>query len=127
MVECGDPKSPYPNKDPLATHKHTPWESSGVHLRNFSNTAEPKNLRITTQKGKEDSCILPASSHLTAHWHCSAPRGNSQLKRVLPGEEEWRERAAFRALQCTAQFPLQFQPSQRLTKQRCTKTARNKN
>ena len=59
MVECGDPKSPYPNKDPLATHKHTPWESSGVHLRNFSNTAEPKNLRITTQKGKEDSSFCP--------------------------------------------------------------------
>ena len=40
-------------------HKHRPWESSGVHLRNFSNTAEQKDLRITTQKGKEDNSFCP--------------------------------------------------------------------
>ena len=44
------------------------WENSGVPSRNFSNTLgkksnqktnKNKNLRVTTQKEKEDSFILP--------------------------------------------------------------------
>lgn len=31
-------------------------EASGIYLRNFSNTAEQKNLRITTTEEKEYSC-----------------------------------------------------------------------
>lgn len=34
-----------------------------THLRNFSNTVEQKNLRITTQKGTENNFILSVSSH----------------------------------------------------------------
>lgn len=71
------------NKNQTKSSSASALKSTKVY---FSSGAEPKHVKITTQKGKEDSFILLASSHPTAHWHCSAPRGNSQLKRVLPGK-----------------------------------------
>lgn len=58
------PQPPSPNKDQLLAmfeQKYT-CKGAGVHLRNFSNTMEQNNLRRTTQKGRENSFILPASS-----------------------------------------------------------------
>lgn len=74
------PKAPSANKDhQLALHEEKQLcESSGLHLRNFSNTIEQKNLRITTEEEKGDSFIFPASSHpRNGIAHCQ--EGTSQI------------------------------------------------
>ena len=76
-------------------HKHIPiWEGSGVHLRNFSKILEQKNLRIATQKGKENSSILPASSY-PQNWHHSSWRGDTPAWKTCPREERVRWATSF--------------------------------
>jgi hypothetical protein len=52
------------------------YETSG-------NTVEQKHLRRTTQKGKENSLLLPALSHLTGR-HSSHLRGQTSPRKSYP-------------------------------------------
>lgn len=62
----------------LSMNKKQLQERSYIYFKNFSNTTEKQ--RITLQKGKEKSFILPASSIPLAQ-HCSVPRGNSLARK----------------------------------------------
>lgn len=103
------------------------WESSGVHLRNFSNTVEQKFKNNGTKKRRKNVCLLPASSHFP-NQHCSVPRENSPACKKPQSEEnedEWA--SSFLSLWGHhMKNAFSFRPTQRPTKLRHTEAARNK-
>ena len=86
----------YRRPQPLSSHKDQqldscPWTNTALGefwspanaLQQHSKT---KDLRITAQKEKEESFILPASSRPPS-WNFSAPRGNFPSRKSSPHQE----------------------------------------
>ena len=123
----GEPSLQPPTKVNNQTDNHkqkNSSESSGVHLRIFSNIVEQRNLKITTGKGRKNKVILPASPHPPG-WHCSAPRAHFQLERVpLTGKNRvgWTTRLSGHHVK----DPPRFHPTQRPAQLRCMEMPRNK-
>lgn len=98
--EVGDPSLPQQRSTirQVIQEQKQLWESSGIHLTNFSNRVEQKTWEELLKKGRKNHFILPASSH-PAGPRCSMPDGPTQLERALTGKGGAGEQPASPAFQ----------------------------
>lgn len=123
------PQFPYPHKDQLFDSypwTNQLWESSRVHLRNFSNTVEQKKSEnnYTKRKGKTASFCLHYPTPQMGTVQCQ--EGMPQLeKNPLTGKVQTSEQQGSSTSWGTMQVPTLVSP-QRAAKLRCREMAKSK-